>query len=113
MHQLIFYVPESHLEIVKNSLFKKGAGKIGAYDSCSWECKGVGQFRPLESSNPYLGSENKLEQVEEYRVEMVCEDKNLKAVLEALIDSHPYETPAYSVYPIYTLDDLPQNEDDS
>lgn len=97
MYKLCFYVPESHLEIVKQAMFKTGAGKIGDYDQCCWQVLGQGQFRPLPGSNPFLGSRNELETVAEYRVEMVCEDAIVAAAVAALREAHPYEEPAYDV----------------
>ncbi len=98
MHQIIFYVPESHLEIVKNAMFDAGAGKIGSYSHCAWQVLGEGQFKPLKGSDAFIGQVNQLEKVAEYKVEMVCDDNNLTAVIEALKQSHPYETPAYYVF---------------
>lgn len=106
MYKIIFYVPESHVETVKNALFDKGAGKVGHYDRCAWQTEGTGQFRPLPESNPYLGEEGKAETVREIKVEMLCEDTLIKSALEALIQTHPYETPAYSAWKIETLDDF-------
>lgn len=96
-YKIIFFVPITHAEVVKSALFKANAGKIGAYDSCSFESIGVGQYRPLKGSNPFLGSELVTEKVDELRVEMVCSSENLKEAVEALKTSHPYEMPAFDV----------------
>lgn len=90
-----FYVPDSHLEEVKNALFQAGAGKIGNYDQCCWQTKGRGQFRPLPGSDPSIGAQGTLEFVDEWKVELVIEDSALPQIKQALLDSHPYETPAY------------------
>lgn len=100
MYKLIFYVPESHLNAVKRALFSKGAGRIGQYDCCAWQTKGQGQFRPLPGSNPSIGDQNALEQVEEYKVEMVVADHLIDAVIAELKAEHPYEEPGYAFYPI-------------
>lgn len=105
MYKICFYVPESHLEQVKNAMFNAGAGKIGHYDQCAWQTLGTGQYRPLPGSNPHLGSENKLSHESEYQVEMVCEDALLKSVIVAMINAHPYETPAYSAWKIWQRPD--------
>ena len=101
MVKLNFFVPESHLDTVKTALFAAGAGKIGNYDSCCWQTKGTGQFRPLEGSDPFIGSKggknSEIEQVVEYKVELVCEDALIRDVITALKASHPYEEPAYDV----------------
>lgn len=97
MYQLSFYVPEDHLEPVKMALFAVGAGRIGDYDCCCWQCPGQGQFRPLDGSTPYLGEKGEIEHVAEYKVELVCEDALIEQAVEALKRSHPYEEPAYTV----------------
>lgn len=95
MIHISFYVPVIDAEKVKNAMFQAGGGKIGNYDSCAFESKGTGQFRPLPGSHPTIGSESKIERVEELKVEMVCEDHLVADVIAALKKSHPYETPAY------------------
>lgn len=98
MYKMCYFVPESHLEVTKAALFESGAGRIGDYDCCAWQCKGQGQFRPLEGSNPYLGQTGEVEQVDEFRVELVCRDELILAAVQALKESHPYEEPAYEVF---------------
>ena len=104
LYKIEFYVPESHLEITKKAMFEAGAGRVGAYDSCAWQTLGKGQFRPLEQSDPFLGSNGLLETVSEYKVEMVCEEKLLSSVVFALKKSHPYEEVAYSVVQLRSID---------
>jgi hypothetical protein len=105
MYKLGFYVPESHLGEVKDAVFAAGAGRIGDYDSCCWQVKGVGQFRPLEGSSPHIGRSGELEQVDEYRVELVCADHCVRAVVEALVNAHPYEEPAWDL--VHLVTELP------
>ena len=104
MYKLGFYVPDSHLEVVKAALFAAGAGTIGNYDSCCWQVLGRGQFRPLAGSNPHLGQQGMVEQVPEWRVEMVVPDALLKAVIAALRASHPYEEPAFDVVALVNIE---------
>lgn len=98
MYKLCFYVPESHLEAVKEAVLAAGGGRIGAYDSCCWQSLGQGQYRPLEGSQPFLGQTGRLERVAEWKVEMVVADERIHDVVKALKSSHPYETPAYDVW---------------
>ena len=100
MHKICFYVPESHVDAVKNAMFEKGAGKIGQYSCCSWQILGEGQFMPLMGSDAYIGSIGHIEKVSEYKVEMVCDDDCLEAAIAALKQSHPYEEPAYQVWQV-------------
>lgn len=101
MIHLSFYVPETHLEIVKKSIFEAGGGKIGNYDSCAFEIRGMGQFRPLEGSHAFIGKKGIVEKVNEVKVELVVEEFLIEKVVHALKNSHPYETPAY--YAVQTL----------
>ena len=100
MYKITFYVPEEHLESVKNALFSTGAGKVGDYECCAWHTLGTGQYRSLSGSQPYLGSQDQIKKVKEYLVEMVCEDHCLQAALNELMRTHPYETPAYAAWKI-------------
>lgn len=105
MYTFCFYVPESDLEAVKTAVFAAGAGRIGNYDHCCWQVAGQGQFRPLPGSNPTLGRRGEIEYVAEYRVEMVCEARNIDAAVRAMKAAHPYEEPAWHV--IETVTELP------
>ncbi|MBM6552155.1 NGG1p interacting factor NIF3 [Marinomonas ostreistagni] len=95
MYSLVFYVPETHLEEVKEAVFAAGAGRIGDYEACCWQVKGLGQFRPSADANPFIGESGKLESVAEYRVEMVLLAELKEVVVQALQQSHPYEEVAY------------------
>lgn len=103
MYKITFYVPESHLEPVKAALFAAGAGRIGAYDACAWQVRGQGQFRPLPGSNPFLGKTGQVEHVDEYKVELVCDDASIHRAVAALKEVHPYEEPAYDVVRLLDL----------
>ncbi len=106
MYKIVFFVPTAEKEEVKQALFDCGVGTYSGYAECAWESKGVGQFRPLKGSTPFIGDEGSLELVEEFRVEMICEDLLIKKALQTLVDTHPYEEPAYEAWRIETLDTL-------
>ena len=97
MYMLCFLVPESHVEAVKNAIFSVGAGSVGNYKHCAWQTLGEGQFMPLPGSSAFIGEINKLEKVQEYKVEIICTDEQIKDAVSALKQAHPYETPAYQV----------------
>ncbi|APO80409.1 NGG1p interacting factor NIF3 [Pseudomonas putida] len=98
MYKLAFFVPASHVEVVKAAVFAAGGGRIGDYDHCAWQTLGQGQFRPLDGSQPFLGQTGQVEVVEEWKVELVVADDLIVQVVAALKQSHPYETPAYEVW---------------
>ena len=97
MYKLVFFVPDSHVEEVKEAIFATGAGKIGNYSHCSWQTLGQGQFKPLQGSDPFSGIQGNLSRCEEWRVELVLEKSLAKEAITALKNTHPYETPAYDL----------------
>lgn len=97
MYKICFYVPIDHVDSVKNAMFKAGAGKMGGYSCCAWQTLGEGQFLALENSHPYLGKKFHLEQVKEYKVEMICAEEYIHDVMIAFRSTHPYEEPAFHV----------------
>ena len=102
MYKLCIYIPATHIDIVKEAIFEAGAGKIGNYDCCSWQTLGEGQFRPNDNANPFIGTANKIETVEEYKLETVVAKDKIKQVIAALKQAHPYEEVAYDVFELYS-----------
>ena len=99
-YKIVVYVPAAAGEAVRDAMGEAGAGRIGNYDYCSFTVTGIGRFRPLAGANPTIGSVGRIEAVEEERIETVCTEDWLKAVLAAVRAAHPYEEPAIDVYPI-------------
>lgn len=95
MLKLIYYVPESHLEITKQTIFDAGAGGIGDYEHCAWQVLGMGQFKPIKGAKPFIGELGHLEQLPEWRVETIVPELKARSVAKALKMSHPYEEPAF------------------
>lgn len=106
MYRINVYIPESHLEAVKQAMFEAGGGRMGNYDSCCWQSKGEGQFRPLDGNNAFIGTTGQVESVQEYKVEMVCTSSLIRQVVKSMIKAHPYEEPAYDIYKGLKLDDI-------
>jgi ribonuclease HI len=98
--KLVVFVPAEALEAVGDALFAAGAGRIGDYERCSWHTEGTGTFRPLPGANPTVGEVGEEEHVAEVRLETVFPAERHAAVVAALRAAHPYEEPAYDVYPL-------------
>ena len=96
--KLAVFVPLEYVDIVRTAICKAGAGHIGNYDECTFKVKGTGSFRPLEGTSPFCGQFDKLEQVEEYRLETIMPHKIVNKVIKAMIKAHPYEEVAYDLY---------------
>lgn len=106
MFKLVFFIPEQHAEAVKSAVFATGAGQLGEYADCSWQTLGTGQFQPLDGSTPFIGRRGHIERVPELRIEILCRDEVVKPAIEALLEAHPYEEPAYEVYRVWQIDNL-------
>ena len=104
MYLLSWLVPETHLETTKNAVFATGAGSIGHYAHCAWQTLGEGQFMPLAGSNAFIGDIDQVNRVPEFRVEVVCAADQIKAAVIALKEAHPYETPAWHVVRMESMD---------
>lgn len=105
MFKLIYYVPDTHLDLTKTAVFNAGAGTIGNYEHCAWQVLGTGQFKPLKGANPFIGTLNALEKVAEWRVEMMVAPSVASEVLKALKASHPYEEPAFEFIQLVEIAD--------
>ncbi|MBI5261546.1 MAG: hypothetical protein HY852_06985 [Bradyrhizobium sp.] len=103
-YKIVVYVPESDADELRQAMGNAGAGQIGNYSHCTFSVKGVGRFRPNAGANPTIGEVGRLEAVEEERIETVCTEDRLKAVLKAIRQAHPYEEPAIDVYPIQVIE---------
>jgi dinuclear metal center YbgI/SA1388 family protein len=98
--KLVVFVPEQDLDRVADALFAAGAGHIGQYSQCSFRLVGTGTFFGSELTHPTVGQKGKREEVNEWRLEVVCPEKRLGPVVAALRQAHSYEEPALDVYPL-------------
>ena len=98
--KLVVFVPPDALDAVRDALFGAGAGRIGGYERCSWYTEGTGTFLGGEATNPTVGEKGREERVPELRLEMVFPEERQVQVVGALRSAHPYEEPAFDIYPI-------------
>ena len=97
--KLVVFVPEEHLERVRAELLGYGE-QLGAYRDCSFAAPGVGTFTSQAGSHPFLGVAGVQQRVEEVRLELLLDRKNLSRAVKTLLSAHPYEEPAFDVYPL-------------
>ena len=90
-------IPLENVEDVRIAMCEAGAGVIGNYSYCSTSVKGVGTFLPNEKANSHIGEKNKLEYVEEEKLEVICD---VEQVIIKLREVHPYEEPAIDIVPL-------------
>ena len=100
LKKIVVFVPEDHHMKVLNAMCEAGAGWIGNYSHCTFNLRGTGTFLPGEGTNPYIGQQGKLEQVEEVRLETIVPESAQTRVVQAMLKAHPYEEVAYDIYPL-------------
>jgi hypothetical protein len=93
-------VPREALDVVREALFAAGAGRIGDYERCSWYTAGTGTYLGGEGTSPALGEVGREERVSEIRLETVYPAEREAEVVRALRSAHPYEEPAFDLYPL-------------
>lgn len=98
--KVVIFVPEQDLQQIMGSVFAAGAGRIGQYRECGFRLPGTGTFFGSESTNPAVGQKGRREEVQEYRLEVVCPEAAVAKVLAAARAAHSYEEPAIDVYPL-------------
>ena len=98
--KIIVTIPTENVDEVRKAICDEGAGVIGNYIHCSTTTKSLGTFMPSDGANPYIGEKNKLEFVEEEKLEFVCDVDKVKNVIQVLRKSHPYEEPAIDIIPL-------------
>ena len=98
--KLVVFVPPNAIKKVSEAMFSAGAGNIGEYSRCSYRTSGQGTFFGGEATRPTVGEPGRMEYVDEIRLEIVVPLTVLPAVVTAMVRAHPYEEPAFDVYPL-------------
>lgn len=100
LKKLVVFCPVDHAENVRNALFSAGAGHIGNYSACSFNTNGAGSFKAEENARPFVGEPFQLHFEPEIRIETIFPDHLRHQVIQAMLQSHPYEEVAYDIYPL-------------
>ena len=100
LSKLVTFVPLLQADRVRKALFDAGCGCIGNYDSCSYNLEGTGTFRAGSDTHPFCGEIGALHQEREVRIETVFPNYLSGRIVRALLSSHPYEEPAFDLYPL-------------
>lgn len=100
LYKLVVFIPGGYEENIRTALSTAGAGWIGNYSHCTFQTSGIGTFKPLEGTNPFMGRKGEVEKVKEVRLETIVPGDSLNRVIKTMIKSHPYEEVAYDIYPL-------------
>jgi dinuclear metal center YbgI/SA1388 family protein len=98
LKKLVTFIPSEASTKVQEAIFNAGAGHTGNYDYCGYSLEGAGTFRGNDQSNPYKGQKGKIHTEKEIRFETIFPSWLENRILQALINAHPYEEPAFDIY---------------
>lgn len=104
--KIAVFVPVTHADIVRKAIGDAGAGALGNYSHCSFSSRGIGRFKPNEKAKPHIGEANKIEEVDEEKIEVICPRTAAKTIIAAIKKVHPYEEVALDVYPLMDEEEL-------
>ena len=83
IQKLVTYTIPENTEKLRNALFDAGAGKIGNYEDCSFNSKGIGTYMGNENSNPEIGERFEFVETDEIKIEVVFEKHLQSKILKA------------------------------
>lgn len=97
LQKLFTFVPEAHIDTVRDALFAAGGGHIGNYSECSFASAGEGSFKAGEGTDPFVGEKGQRHLEQEIRLEIVFPAYLQGAMITALKKKHPYEEVAFDL----------------
>ena len=98
MFKIVTFVPIQDAQKVRQAMGDAGAGVLGNYHHASFSTKGIGRFTPSDEAHPTIGEIGKPQEVEEERIEVICQEEKIKEVVEAIKSTHPYEEVPIEIY---------------
>lgn len=98
--KLVVFAPADAADRVRAAIAEAGGGRIGDYTECTFTGTGTGRFRGGEGTSPVVGTAGELEAAAEERIETVVPRSRRTAVVRAVVAAHPYEEPAWDLYPL-------------
>ncbi len=99
-------MPIKDAQKVRKAMGDAGAGVLGNYTHASFSTKGIGRFLPQEGAHPAIGKLGELAEVEEERIEVICQKEKVKEVIAAIKANHPYEEVPLEVYQLVGEEEL-------
>jgi hypothetical protein len=98
LNKLVVYCPSDNVDEVRAAMFNAGAGSIGNYEECSFNSEGIGTYKGMAGTNPYLGTTGRFHKEKEIKIETIVPNYLLSKVVKSMLTAHPYEEVAYDIY---------------
>lgn len=106
IYKIITFVPIKDAQKLRQAMGDAGAGILGNYHHASFSTKGVGRFIPRDGAHPTIGEVGKMSEVEEEKIEVICEKEKVKEIIVAIKKNHPYEEVPLEIYQLVDEEEL-------
>ncbi|MBI2600276.1 hypothetical protein HYW43_05155 [Candidatus Daviesbacteria bacterium] len=104
MFKIVTYVPVKDADKVRQAMGDAGAGKLGNYHHASFSSRGIGRFTPDKGAHPAIGKVGKPQEIEEEKIEVICQREKVEQVVTAIKKVHPYEEVPLEIYQLIDED---------
>ncbi len=104
--KLVVYAPTTHADKVREAMAQAGGGRLGLYHACSFTVRGTGRYIPQAGAEPHIGHVGHVSEIDEERIEITVEEQYLKAVIDTINTTHPYQEVPIDVYELYNVNSL-------
>ena len=104
--KIVTFVPLKDAQKVRQAMGDAGAGVLGNYHHASFSTRGIGRFTPGQGAHPTIGKIGKPQEVEEEKIEVICDEGKLKEVVSAIRKTHPYEEIPLEIYELVDENEL-------
>lgn len=101
---LVLYTPLTDSKRMREVLHQSGAGQVGDYNNVSYTSDGIGHFIPGKNAKPTIGKQNRAEEVEEERIEVLFPTYLQNKIINSIYKNHPYEEPVFHILDINKKD---------
>lgn len=106
MYKIVTFIPIKEADKMRQAVGDAGAGVLGKYHHASFSTRGVGRFIPSEGAHPAIGEIGKMSEVEEERIEVICDEDKIKDVIAAIRKAHPYEEIPLEIYELISEEEV-------
>lgn len=97
--KIVTTIPEEYSDRLMDAINEVLTPFYPGYDRTFCMTRVTGTWRPLEGSDPFIGTTGVIETADEIRIEFIVRKKDLRCVLNKISEMHPYEEPAIDVIP--------------
>ncbi len=106
VYKVSVYIPEEYVDELTVEINESMDPLYPGYDMVFSLTEVTGMWRPLEGSDAFTGTVDKISKEKEIKLEFSVKEENLKDVVNAVLSVHPYEEPAIDIIPMYGWKEL-------